>query len=95
MALTISVTLEDDDVEHFIDKYNEDAGTDITVDMIHQNPELHQAIAADMVMLWYNSFDGEEVINAYDLYGEFFNHEDVLTLPGDPVLGVEEDEHDQ
>lgn len=83
MSLTITVTLDDEAVAQFIDLYNQDAGVEITADMLNQNEELHNAIAEDMVSAWFDSFTGEDTVSAYDLYADFFDEEDVLTIPSD------------
>ena len=95
MPLTITVTLEDDDVQHFIDQYNDDSGTDITADMVNQNKLLQEAMAEDMVASWFTSFLGDDSVSAYDLYSEFFENNEVVTLPGDPVLSGYEGDDDE
>lgn len=95
MPLTITVTLEDDDVRLFINRYNDDAGIDITPDMVNQNTNLHAAIAEDMVVAWFDSSQGDDNVSTYDLYSEFFEPEQqIVTLPGDPALSYSDIDED-
>lgn len=92
MPLTISVTLDDGDVQRFLDLYNEDAGTEITTDMLFQNEELSEAIAEDMVTYWFDSLSDAESVSPYDLYSEFLNEDNLLELSEDPASGVDDEE---
>lgn len=89
MALTVTVTLDDSDVQRFIDLYNEDAGTDITIDMLNQNPELQEAIASDMASFWFDALEDEEHASAYDLYSDSLDPEEVFTNPSDIEDGMD------
>lgn len=71
MALTINVILNESDVQRFINLYNEDAGTDITIDMLNQNPDLQEAISSDMLTFWFEILEDSERASTYDLYNEF------------------------
>ena len=95
MSLTITVTLDDEAVAQFINLYNQDAGVKISPDMLNQNQELQAAFAEDMVASWFDSFTGEDTISAYDLYAEFIDNEDVLTLPNDTDVHHEDDVDDK
>lgn len=101
MSLTITVTLDDGDVQQFLDRYNADSGVEVTADMLNQNAQLHEAIAEDMLTAWISSFDtveNEDTISAYDLYCEFLeedyeerDEDEITILHGDPVFAHNED----
>lgn len=91
MALTINVILDDSDVQRFIDLYNEDAGTDITVDILNQNSDLQEAIGSDMLSFWFEALENDQHASTYDLYNDCID--DILLLPGDPVFDNENNGH--
>lgn len=74
MSLTITVTLDDEAVARFLDLYNEDAGKEITADMLNQNTDLQNAMADDMLSFWFEDITHSPIhASAYDLYNEFFS----------------------
>lgn len=91
MPLTITVTLEDDDVEHFLALFNHDARGNITADILNQNSEFQQAVAADMITFWFDALEDQDRLSGYDLYNEFLKVDEVITLTGDPVFDRTED----
>lgn len=88
MALTINVTLEDDQVQRFLDLYNQDAGQDLTLDMLNQNVELCSAIGEDMVNFWFEALEDShaedsEDVSAYDLYSNLVDFDIVDEIDDD------------
>lgn len=88
MALTITVILEDDQVERFLDLYNQDAGQDLTIDMLNQNVELCSAIGEDMVNFWFEALEDShaedsEDVSAYDLYSNLVDFDIVDEIDDD------------
>ena len=69
MSITLTIVLEDEDIQAFVDSYNRDAESPITVDMVNQNEALHEGIINDMYGFW-----AEEVVeqSALDLYEDYF-----------------------
>lgn len=91
MSLTLTITLDDSDVERFIEMFNEDAETEITPAMIYQNPDLHIAMTEDMVAFWLDTLE-EDASNAYELYSDLIDEVDdqdeIATLDGYPVTRI-------
>lgn len=83
MPLTITITLDDDQIASVVEAYNEEAAYPITADMIYQNEELKAQIAADMIDFW-----GEQIAEdgVYNLYESYFEDADITIHPGDPAL---------
>ena len=64
MALTLSITLDDEQIETYLKIVNNGESDPITPDMLYQNPELQQDLADMIVGVW----DGD----LYDAYDELF-----------------------
>jgi uncharacterized membrane-anchored protein YjiN (DUF445 family) len=71
MSLTFSITLDDDQINAFVDAFNEDASHPITADMVNQNDALKEAITEDMIEFWGERLTDDGV---YLLYESFLEH---------------------
>ncbi len=75
MSITLTIVLEDEDIQEFVNSYNRDAESPITVDMVNQNEELHEAIINDMFGFWAKEIVNESALDLYEDY--FLSNEDL------------------